>query len=340
MSLKLFEQQDVKSLLHLRDGEEKIGEHLLVGAQLTLEELKNINAQFVIIGVPEDAGPRANMGKAGAESGWEYFLPAFLNIQENDYLSGKSILLLGELDFRSDPLYQSSNIDDLRKLVSKMDMEVSELISMIVKADKIPILIGGGHNNSYGLLKGSSQAIGKAINCINLDPHADYRALEGRHSGNGFSYAKNEGYLDKYHICGLHQGYNSKNMLKTLDDSADISYSTFDGCIIQGRNSFRETLKKGLHFVAQAPYGVELDCDAIQQFPVSAKTSSGFSTNQARMYAFQAGAHQNAMYFHLTEAAPALSNSEAATWAKLMAYLVSDFIKAKNSMLSVSSYSE
>jgi formiminoglutamase len=35
---------------------------------------------------------------------------------------------------------------------------------------------------------------------INFDAHSDFRILEGRHSGNGFSYAYEEGFLKKYFI--------------------------------------------------------------------------------------------------------------------------------------------
>lgn len=334
MSLKLIEKKDIAPLINVREGEQKIGENILLGSQLKTDELKDIDAQFVIFGVPEDAGPRANLGKAGAESAWNHFLPSFLNIQENDYLSSDSILLVGELDFRNDPFYQSSDPQELRKLVSKIDQEVADLVELIVRADKIPILIGGGHNNAYGLLKGCSNALGHSINCINLDPHADFRALEGRHSGNGFSYAAKEGFLEKYYICGLHQSYNSQAMLREMNESKNIDFSTFDACIIQARSSYKDTLKKGLAFVSQNKFGVELDCDSIQQFPVSAQTPSGVSANQARMYAYTAASHHNAIYFHLTEAAPALAGNDATIWAKLMSYLVSDFIKAKSSMFS------
>jgi formiminoglutamase len=38
------------------------------------------------------------------------------------------------------------------------------------------------------------------VNAINFDAHSDFRILEGRHSGNGFSYAYEEGFLKKYFI--------------------------------------------------------------------------------------------------------------------------------------------
>ena len=43
----------------------------------------------------------------------------------------------------------------LSELVDKIDKEVSHIIANIVKAGKIPIVIGGGHNNAYGNIKGN-----------------------------------------------------------------------------------------------------------------------------------------------------------------------------------------
>jgi formiminoglutamase len=72
---------------------------------------------------------------------------------------------------------------------------------------KNPII--GGHNNSYGNIKGTALAKGKPVNAINFDAHSDFRILEGRHSGNGFSYAYEEGFLKKFYF-GLHENYTSK----------------------------------------------------------------------------------------------------------------------------------
>jgi len=334
MPLKLFERSDLEARLSPREGERKLGERIKVGSELQHTALDEIDARFVIIGVPEDAGPRANLGKAGAESGWEYFLNSFLNTQENQFLSATSIMLLGEIDVRDHPNYQSKQTDKLRDLVAELDREVSELIETVVKANKIPILIGGGHNNAYGLLKGSALAIGKSINCINLDPHADYRMLEGRHSGNAFSYARKEGHLDQYHVCALHQNYNSKEVLDTFRKDKGLDYRSFDYGIIQGNLTFKNMVKQGLEFVYGKAFGVELDCDGIQHFPSSAMSSSGVSPNQARMYAYRSACCHNSIYFHLTEAAPILAAEDAPKWGKLMAYLVSDFIKGKSKLFS------
>jgi formiminoglutamase len=70
---------------------------------------------------------------------------------------------------------------------------------------KIPVVIGGGHNNAYPLLKGAAKGLQQAqqtplpqINCINLDAHTPVTGPEeGRHSGNAFRYAESDGFLQK-----------------------------------------------------------------------------------------------------------------------------------------------
>ena len=45
----------------------------------------------------------------------------------------------------------------------------------------IPMVIGGGHNNSFPLLKAVSQTLGypQGIACLNCDAHADFQAVGG-----------------------------------------------------------------------------------------------------------------------------------------------------------------
>jgi formiminoglutamase len=71
-----------------------------------------------------------------------------------------------------------------------------------------------GHNNSYGNIKGSALAKGKPLTPLILMP---ILILESRgHSGNGFSYAYEEGFLKKYFVFGLHENYTSKSVLDII----------------------------------------------------------------------------------------------------------------------------
>src|SRR5690606_15073106 len=106
-------------------------------------------------------------------------------------------------------------IASLRKIVTKLDERVSELVRLIVSVGKIPLIVGGGHNNSYGNICGSSLSLGKTVNVISCDPHLDFRDPdEGRHSGNGFSTAFQNGYLNKYTVVCAHEQHNNEYALQ------------------------------------------------------------------------------------------------------------------------------
>ena len=98
---KTYSKQDILALTKLRQFETKLGEQVQVIKSLSdLEsELKNSKAKFVLFGIPEDIGVRANGGLGGADSCWLPFLQSFLNIQSNLFLDGQEIIVLGHFDF-------------------------------------------------------------------------------------------------------------------------------------------------------------------------------------------------------------------------------------------------
>ena len=163
-----------------------------------------------------------------------------------------------------------------------------------------------------------------------MDPHADYRSLEGRHSGNGFSYAKSEGFLKNYFACCLHESYNGEDMLQEMEKEG-VEFNFFDS-ILSGDISFLDAMNEGLAVVKNDSFGLELDCDSIQAFPSSAQTPSGISPNDARAFIARAAKEKNVQYLHLPEAAPSLQKDSREQVGKLLAYLVSDFIKNADSI--------
>jgi formiminoglutamase len=228
-----------------------------------------------------------------------------------------------------------NDIDDrskLSQLVEKIDKEVSHIIFNIVKAGKTPIIIGGGHNNAYGNIKGSALAKGKPINAINFDAHSDFRILEGRHSGNGFSYAYEEGFLKKYFIFGLHENYTSKSVLDIIKKLEDrVRYNTYDSVNIRKEKDFNREMTSALEFIKTDAFGIEIDLDAIPNIASSAMTISGFSIEQLRQFISFFGQHKNATYLHICEGAPDLDASPNNDLiGKLIGYLITDFIKANN----------
>jgi len=333
--LVLFTESQLKLLLNKRTGESKFGEHVKLLSPITdiYEQLLNLDVTYVVFGIPEDVGVFANLGKTGTSHAWDATIKVLLNIQSNDFTKADKVLILGHLDFSSyleklADLSQTSkkDISKARKLVSKIDKHVTDLVFKIVKAGKTPIIIGGGHNNAYGNIKGASLALKKSINAVNFDAHTDFRKEEGRHSGNGFSYAYSEGFLSKYFVFGLHENYTSGTIFKALDSNEDLGYNIYESIAVRKETSFKSALKQALLHINSKPYGIEIDCDAIQNVPSSAMTPSGFQTNKARRFLNYFAQHKNAAYLHVCEAAPNTENPHQI--GKLITYLITDFIRA------------
>jgi formiminoglutamase len=335
--LKTLTIKKLNTYIHHRKGEKKIGEKVkvLVEKASVEAQIKQTNTQFILFGVAEDIGVQANYGNSGAKNTWEVGLKALLNTQSNKYNKGNNILILGCLSFPEmyKALDKHKNTPDLyietaRKFVAKIDAEVAYYVNLIVSAGKTPIVLGGGHNNAYGIIKGYSLSKNQPINAINLDAHSDFRDFEGRHSGNGFSYAHKEGFLNKYFVFGLHENYTSKSIFKLFDTHKTLEYCTFDSIAVSQTTTFKTELEKALQFISKDTFGVEIDCDAIANVPSSAMSPSGFTVEEARIFTKTCASNKNAAYLHICEAAPNLENTrDVQTVGKLIAYLITDFIK-------------
>lgn len=333
--LVLFTETDLKSLLKKRSGESKFGEHIKLLSNVTdiYEQLKNLDVDYVIFGIPEDAGVFANHRNTGTSRTWYAVLKILLNIQSNRFTRANKILLLGHLDcdFHQKRIQnlKPSNKNDInkaRKIVSKIDKQVTELVFKIVESGKTPIIIGGGHNNAYGNIKGTSLALNKLINAINFDSFANFKTEEGRHNNNGFTYAKSDGFLNNYFIFGLHENYIPENVLKIIAANSTISFHSFESIMVRKEQKFKTAIKHAAAFVNKQPFGIEIDCNAIKEIPNTMQFANGFSISRARTFINFFGKQPNATYLHICEA---LANTESeAKVGNQITQLITDFIKA------------
>ena len=325
---KIYDSRNAIQYISKRPGEEKFGEKIKFVEDFF--QLKEHKANFVLFGIPEDIGVRANSGKAGTANAWTTCLKYLLNIQANKYTNPENMILLGEVDCREgmekaagiekeDPNYTAK----LSEIVADIDKVVSEVIAQIISAGKIPVIIGGGHNNAYGNIKGASLALKKPINIINIDAHTDLRTADFRHSGNGFSYAKKEKYLGKYRMFGIHQNYTPNYIFAQIDASQNDQYRLFEHLILKSSQEILKAFREELALISHEEFGLELDCDAIRDFPSSAQTPSGFPFNMVRNFVAIAAEEANVKYFHICEAA--VSTSTEVKVGKALSYLITDF---------------
>lgn len=332
-SLKIYTRDRILSLTDIRTGETKLGERVEIVADL--EALALTNCKFVLLGLPEDVGIQANFGVTGARTMWDAALRALLNIQSTEKLRGDEIAVLGHIDFtdenkraRALDVHRAADLEVLRDIVSGIDRDVADVISSVYAAGKIPVVLGGGHNNAYPILKAFSQAFSKPVHTINIDAHSDFRALEGRHSGNGFSYAFKDGFLDRYAMIGLHENYNSQKIIGQFKADPEHFQFVFFDDFIRENNSHSRAFQNALNFT-EGLCGLEIDLDSVAGMLSSAMSPSGFTMQQLRDMIAQT-ARAQLFYLHIAEGASRLDDGrESSLTGKAVAYLVSDFMKAQ-----------
>lgn len=342
---RFYSKEDILSLTRVRRFETKLGERIqyLKKEDEWPEVLKDLNAKYVLLGIPEDIGVRANLGIGGTDTAWLSFLSAFLNSQSNDFMTGENIILLGHFDFgdlkfliENNAYTPDERIDAYRHALNIIDEEVENILKLIASSGKIPLVVGGGHNNSYPIIKGVAKGLHKTgliplaqLNVISLDAHANYRLSEGRHSGNPFRYAEEDGYLGKYCMVGLHENEVSQNVLMDIHNNPFVDYITYEEIFIHERKNFIQAVAHGTGFTEDGYTGIELDMDSIEQVLSSEITPSGISSLQARQFMNFVATDVKVAYIHICEGAVQLSDGRKnESTGKLISFLVGDFVKA------------
>ncbi|MGI2260259.1 formimidoylglutamase [Shewanella sp. GXUN23E] len=293
----------LNALLSTRPGETKLGQNLQLLDQFSAQALlqaKANGARFALLGISEDIGPRANLGQGGADDSFAPAIRYFGNLQANRFFDGRQCLLVGDIRLPN----SETSLDSLRDSVARLDEAVTEVITALLNAGLEPVVIGGGHNNAFGLLRALAQSHGAGVAAVNLDPHCDFRPLEGRHSGNGFSYAANQGYLSRYHVLGLHEQKNSEASLAQLEAFGG-SWHSFQDIWVRRRITLQQALNDISAVNQSLPLGLELDLDAISELPSSAITFAGVPLLDACHYVSVMASQCPCHYLHLAESAPA-----------------------------------
>ncbi len=317
--LQRLQRADLAAWQQHRDGEVRLGAawhylNPLLALEDALAAAVQHGCRFALLGIPEDIGPRANSGNGGADLGFNAFLSRFINLQANQFAAAGELLLAGTVDCHD--LQQRAALLDaadpeqltqLRQLCSELDLRVYNVLRAIFDAGLTPIVIGGGHNNALPILQALASHAGQPVDAINLDPHCDFRLLEGRHSGNGFSYAANAGWLRKYFVLGLHELKNSTAALQQLT-AAGAGYCSYQRIWQRRQVTLAQAVDQAIDFVGadeNIPLGIELDTDSISGMPVSAYTNCGVTVADAEFYVWQLAQLPRVRYLHLAEAAPA-----------------------------------
>jgi formiminoglutamase len=307
---QLFDPKLRKLAFQTRSAETRVGEHL---TQQTLE-----SAKYVLIGISENAGPQANLGRQGSENAFKAFTKIFFNSQYYEGASTKQLAYLGMIQ----QLKQPTDQPEAAAFVEELDALILAILNEYIRAGQIPIVVGGGHNNALPLMRWAAQK-GK-LSVVNIDAHADLRPTDKRHSGNSFSFALQESLLEQYGVFGLHEAFNNALIRAKLQEPR-ITHRFYED-YLEGPHQLYDDV---LRFVQQQHHavGLEIDMDAIALMPSSAFSPSGWQLDQMRTLLLKLGhIRPTIAYLHLTEAAPT-DEKEDLLVGKALTYLVRDFLR-------------
>lgn len=308
---QVFDSTQRKLPYQQRNGETRIGD-ILAGKQLK-------TAKFVLIGISENVGPQANLGRSGSEHAFTAFSKVFFNTQVYAEAPVQDIAFLGQLKQLKDPQDRLEAMD----MVKELDTLLFEVLTTYLSPGQIPIVVGGGHNNALPLMRWASKQ--NKLSVVNIDAHADLRPTDKRHSGNSFSFALQEQLLEAYGVFGLHEAFNNATIRQQLNNPK-VTFRFFED-YLQGPHQVHDDISSFIQHQAY-PIGLEIDMDAIALMPSSAFSPSGWTLDQMRSIIFKIGhLRPHIAYLNLTEAAP-LDDKEDLVVGKALAYLVRDFCRS------------
>jgi len=265
---------------------------------------------LVLLGLRNEVGVVANGGRPGAAEGPSAFRAAFGRLPAR-VLRGRRLVDAG--DVPADAPYDAF-------------LEGAEaVVSAAIRAGAMPLVIGGGHDSSYGVYRGVA-ATGEAA-VLAVDAHLDVRPTHEPSSGNPFFRMLEAGLrgADLAQV-GLQRFANSEEhetWLRLKGASLQFLEPGREGPALDAaKGSLDVFASKGRRIQAT------FDLDAIRAADapgVSALAPWGLGADVALAIAQACGACPAVMAFDLMELAPPLDRDGQT--AKLAAYLASAFLE-------------
>jgi formiminoglutamase len=244
----------------------------LFGARLGPNEIP----KAVILGFPSDEGVRRNGGRVGAAGGPRAVRPALYRLTADP-----------RLEPFEDFLGRTRDLGDLeisRNLEADQE-HLGEALAPYLAAGVFVVVLGGGHETSYGHFQGYVRA-GKKVEIVNWDAHPDVRELkQGQgHSGSPFRQALEDpsDACRRYVVAGLEPQVVAR---------AHLAFVQRRGRAVWRDEVSREMIDS-IYNALVSPALVSFDLDAVNQAEapgVSAPNAAGLRSEMWLSAAYAAG---------------------------------------------------
>lgn len=230
----------------------------------------------VILGFPSDEGVRRNGGRVGAAGGPRAIRAPLYRLAADP-----------RMDQFEDFLGRTRDLGDLEisRNLEADQQHLGEALQPYLEAGVFVVVLGGGHETSYGHFLGYVRA-GKKVEIVNWDAHPDVRELkQGQgHSGSPFRQAAEHpsGACRRYTVAGLQPHSVARAHLQFVQQ--------------HGRAVWRDEVTRAsideLYKTVAGPAMVSFDLDAVIESDapgVSAPNTGGLSSDLWFAAAYAAG---------------------------------------------------
>ena len=198
-----------------------------------------------LLGFESDEGVERNLGRIGAVEG-----PT--SIRQS----------LGGLVFSGEgKVYDAGNVKVEGKNLESGQAALAKCIERILTDGQFPLLIGGGHEISYGHIKGVLSFLGEGskVGVINFDPHFDLRAYpNGSHSGSWARQLFDEHQNFNYFPIGINESVNIQSMFDLMREK-DQGFITMDELLGESRDELQAKIEWFISSMDKACITLDLD---------------------------------------------------------------------------------
>ncbi|TVQ00775.1 MAG: arginase [Balneolaceae bacterium] len=241
---------------------------------------------------PSDHGILTNNGRPGAAQAPDLIRARLFNLTPHPSYYQKHTDLLEKV-YDAGIVPCSENVENDQRLLG---MEVAKILGK----NRIPIILGGGHETSFGHFLGYVNT-GRPVTIINIDSHADVRMLkdEKPHSGSPFRQAleHDSATCKGYHVFGL--------------NPSTVSFPHYNFVKKRGSALYEGEISKEIilnHIEdIEGDLMITMDIDAVNQGEapgVSAPNPSGIRKDLWLQLAYEFGRNEKVTSFDLCEVNP------------------------------------
>lgn len=269
---------------------------------------------FCLLGFCSDVGVKRNLGRVGAVDGPDAIRKAMVN-----------------LAIHFDEEVKLTDVGDVvvsGEQLENAQRELARYVEAVLKKNSFPILLGGGHEISYGHGKGALDAFpSKKIGIINFDPHFDLRQYpQGAHSGSWARQLLEDSSNFHYLPIGINEAVNIAPMFELMRER-NQSFISMEELLGESEEELLARIYYFIDQVDQVCITLDLDVFSAGVAPgVSAANPYGALPHHIKPLMNAILKSEKVISFDVAEMSPKYDDGRT---AKLAASFIYDVVNAK-----------